>query len=162
MLIQQQITMGIPAVLDGVIQPHGNRAGVTVYHTTEGSALLRHGDSKDHRPDLSQVKMMLGALDPLGLPLATLVVSGNAADDGLYVSMIQRARAEVLDHRRIMGERHLGRVLTAHATYYNHRRLHQGRHQRCPLPAASALPDGVVERHDTLGGLIHDYERRAA
>lgn len=63
-----------------------------VYHDTEGNTLFRHGHSKDHRPDLPQFKVMLGALDPLGMPLATLVVAGNEADDGLYVPAIIRAR----------------------------------------------------------------------
>jgi transposase len=35
---------------------------------------------------------MLGSLDPMGMPVATLVVEGNAADDGLYIPTIQQAR----------------------------------------------------------------------
>ena len=61
---------------------------VSVYHDEAGRSLFRHGHSKDHRPDLAQFKVMLGALDPLGLPVATLVVSGDMADDGLYVPSI--------------------------------------------------------------------------
>lgn len=38
---------------------------------------------------------MLGSLDPLGMPLSTLVVPGNEADDGLYVPAIGRARSVV-------------------------------------------------------------------
>lgn len=64
----------------------------SVYHDTEGNALFRHGYSKDHRPDLPQLKVMLGAVDPMGMPLATLVLSGNEADDGLYIPAIIRAR----------------------------------------------------------------------
>lgn len=41
---------------------------------------------------MSQFKVILGALDPLGMPLATLVVAGNEVDDGLYVLAILRAR----------------------------------------------------------------------
>jgi len=66
-----------------------------VYHDTEGNTLFRHGHSKDHRPDLPQFKVMLGTLDPLGMPLATLVVAGNEADDGLYAPAIRRARQVV-------------------------------------------------------------------
>jgi transposase len=51
--------------------------------------LFQFGKSKD-RPDLLQVKVMQGVLDPLGLPLVTDVVSGEQADDGLYVPAIQR------------------------------------------------------------------------
>jgi len=38
---------------------------------------------------------MLGALDPLRMPLATLVLPGNRDDDGLYVPAITRARRVV-------------------------------------------------------------------
>jgi transposase len=40
----------------------------------------------------SQFKLMLGALDPLGLPLAVDVVAGNRADDPLYVPAYRRIR----------------------------------------------------------------------
>lgn len=66
---------------------------VAVYHDQEDSLLFRHGHSKDHRPDLAQFKAMLATLDPLGMPLATLVVGGNEADDGLYLPAISRAQA---------------------------------------------------------------------
>jgi len=63
-----------------------------VYHDPEQGSLFAYGVSKDHRPDLAQLKVMLGALDPLGLPLATLVVAGNRADDGLYLPAWQQVR----------------------------------------------------------------------
>jgi transposase len=64
----------------------------SVYHNTEGNTLFRHGHSKDHRPDLPQLKVMLAAVDPLGMPIATLVLPGNEADDGLYIPTVIRAR----------------------------------------------------------------------
>jgi len=64
----------------------------SVYHDTEGNTLFRHGYSKDHRPDLPQLKVMLGTIDPMGMPLATLVLPGNEADDGLYIPTVIRAR----------------------------------------------------------------------
>jgi transposase len=54
------------------------------------SWLFRRGHSKDHRPDLPQLKVMLATLDPLGVPVAADVVPGNAADDPLYVPVIDR------------------------------------------------------------------------
>jgi transposase len=54
------------------------------------SWLFRRGHSKDHRPDLPQLKAMLAALDPLGVIVAADVVAGNAADDPLYVPIIDR------------------------------------------------------------------------
>ena len=65
---------------------------VTVYHEVEEGGLFQYGHSKDHRPDLPQFKLMLGSLDPMGMPVATLAVEGNAADDGLYIPTIQQAR----------------------------------------------------------------------
>lgn len=61
--------------------------------TPEG--LFQFGHSKDHRPDLPQLKVMLAALDPLGLPVATDVLSGERADDRLYLPAIARVRMGV-------------------------------------------------------------------
>lgn len=86
---------------------------VMVYHDTEGNTLFRHGHSKDHRPDVPQFKVMLGALDPLGMPLATLVVAGNEADDGLYVPAITRAPRVVGQGGRLyIGDAKMGALAT--------------------------------------------------
>lgn len=61
--------------------------------TPEG--LFQFGHSKDHRPDLPQVKVMLSPLDPLGLPLATTVVPGHHADDPLYIPAVKQVRASL-------------------------------------------------------------------
>lgn len=58
---------------------------------TEGG-LFQFGHSKNQRPDLPQVKVMLSTLDPLGMPLVTDVLSGERADDPLYVPAIRRVR----------------------------------------------------------------------
>lgn len=62
------------------------------YGSVTPEGLFQFGHSKDHRPDLPQVKVMLSTLDPLGLPVATQVVSGERADDPLYRPAIQRVR----------------------------------------------------------------------
>ena len=64
-----------------------------VYGGSDLSVLFQRGHSKDHRPDLRQLKVMLAALDPLGVLVAADVVAGNTADDGLYIPMIARLRA---------------------------------------------------------------------
>src|SRR5713226_8279601 len=46
------------------------------YAGVSPDGLFQFGHSKDHRPDLPQVKVNLSALDPLGLPLTTTIVSG--------------------------------------------------------------------------------------
>jgi transposase len=84
-----------------------------VYHDPEGNTLFRHGHSKDHRPDLAQFKVMLGALDPFGMPLATLVVAGNEADDGLYIPTITRSRQVVGQGGRLyIGDAKMGALAT--------------------------------------------------
>jgi transposase len=60
--------------------------------------LFQFGHSKDHRPDLPQVKSMVSALDPLGMPVATDVVPGQRADDPLYVPAITRVREGLARH----------------------------------------------------------------
>lgn len=63
----------------------------------ETAVLFQRGHSKDHRPDLRQLKVMLAALDPLGVIVGAEVVPGNQADDGLYVPMIQRLQASLTE-----------------------------------------------------------------
>src|SRR5947208_5954567 len=60
------------------------------HEVTEGG-LVQFGQSKDD-PTRPQIKVMMGSLDPLGMPLATDVLSGERADDGLYIPLIQRMR----------------------------------------------------------------------
>ena len=68
------------------------------YWTVTEEGLFQFGHSKDHRPDLPQVKVMMSALDPLGMPMVTQVVSGERADDPLYVLAIQQMRESLDEH----------------------------------------------------------------
>src|SRR3989454_961775 len=60
-------------------------------HEVTTGGLVQFGHSKDD-PTRPQIKVMIGALDPLGMPLATDVLSGERADDGLYLPLIERIR----------------------------------------------------------------------
>ncbi len=60
------------------------------HEVTEGG-LLQFGQSKDD-PTRPQIKVMMGSLDPLGMPLSTDGLSGERADDGLYLPIIERIR----------------------------------------------------------------------
>ena len=62
------------------------------HHTHHAGGLMQRGHSKDHRPDLAQLKLMTVAIHPHGHLAATQVVSGNTADDGLYLPIITRVR----------------------------------------------------------------------
>ncbi len=63
------------------------------YGALSEDGLLQLGHKKDHRPDLPQLKVMLATLDPLGMLMATEVLSGGRADDPLYLPAIARVRA---------------------------------------------------------------------
>lgn len=65
------------------------------YWQVSEEGLFQFGHSKDHRPDLPQLKLMLSTLDPLGMPLVTQVVEGQRADDPLYVPAISQVRQSV-------------------------------------------------------------------
>src|SRR3954464_406051 len=86
-----------------------NRHTVRVYHldpklfrvdtTTANSyvetlsqlGFFQFGHSKD-RDDQPQIKVAMATLDPLGMPLTTLVVPGNCADDPLYIPEIKKVQ----------------------------------------------------------------------
>jgi transposase len=92
--LEQQITQRMVRVYE--LSTERVRLDTTtakVYGGSNLSVVFQRGHSKDHRPDLRQLKVMLAALDPLGVLVGADVVSGNTADDGLYVPMIARLRA---------------------------------------------------------------------
>src|SRR5437879_5845288 len=65
---------------------------VSGYREGGEDSLWQFGPSRDD-PTLRQIKAMMATLDPLGLPLALEVVSGEQADDRLYVPTIDRVLA---------------------------------------------------------------------
>jgi transposase len=62
-----------------------------VNHDEKKHPLFKMGRNKQGGFEV-QFKLMLGTLDPLGLPLAGDVVAGSAADDPLYVPIYLRIR----------------------------------------------------------------------
>jgi transposase len=112
---------------------------VSGYHKVSEGGLFQFGHSKDD-PSLPQIKLMTGALDPLGMPLATDVVSGEQADDGLYVPVINRIH-EVLDRHGVL---YVGDCkLSAFETRLHIRGL-EG-HYLCPLPQTGKTPEAMAE-----------------
>ena len=73
----------------------------TVTIDTDPQGLFLCGHSKDHRPDVPQVKIMMAALDPLALPLVTQILPGNSADDPLYLPAVEQVRKS-LDKRGLL------------------------------------------------------------
>lgn len=65
------------------------------YHRAIVDQLMQYGHSKDHRPDLAQLKFMLAVAEPQGQVIASQIHSGEKADDPLYVPLMQRVRSIV-------------------------------------------------------------------
>lgn len=112
---------------------------VSGYWTVTEEGLFQLGYSKDHRPDLPQLKVMLSALDPLGLPVATQIVSGERADDRLYLPAIAQVSQSLNVHGLLyVGDCKMAALdtrayLAAQQDYY-----------LCPL-AAKQMPEEVLD-----------------
>ncbi len=77
--------------------------------------------------------------------------------------LIGSIRRECLDHTIVLGERHLGRILTDYFCYYHRWRTHQGLEMDCPEPReVHPIDRGRAVESAHLGGLHHHYERIAA
>lgn len=110
------------------------------YAEVNEQGLLQLGHSKDHRPDLPQLKLALASLDPLGLPLATEVLSGEHADDPVYLPIIARVR-EGLGQQGLL---YVGDCKMA-ALQTRARLAAQGDFYLCPLSALQAPPEQIQQ-----------------
>ena len=91
--IEQELNERSVQVYDLVVEViRCDATTVSAYHEVVDGGLVQFGYSKDD-PSRPQIKLMTGAVDPLGMPLATAVVSGERADDGLYMPVIDRLAA---------------------------------------------------------------------
>src|SRR5262249_47480505 len=90
-----------PASLGDLVSAHVDSTTACGHHTPRENGLMQHGHSKDHRPDLAQLKLMTVAVHPHGYWAATDVVAGQRADDGLYLPIISRAR-EMIGHTGVL------------------------------------------------------------
>jgi transposase len=121
-------------------QIHVDSTSVSAYTSVTAEGLFQFGHSKDHRPDLPQGKVMQAVLDPLGMPVATDVVSGERADDPRYIPCIERVQQSLGRHGLLvvgdckMAARETRAFIASHGDYY-----------LCPLPqvqlAAGALDE---------------------
>jgi transposase len=126
------------------LQPQRVRLDSTTakgYWTVSEDGLFQLGYSKDHRPDLPQLKVMLSALDPLGLPLVTQVVAGKAADDPLYIPAIKQVSQSLPEH----GVLYVGDCKMAALSTRAYVQA-QGDYYLCPL-ANTQLPDAELDRY---------------
>ena len=111
---------------------------VSGYHASGEDTLFQYGHSKDD-PSLAQVKVMVAALDPLGLPLVTQVVAGNRADDPLYVPVIDRV-LQIIDG---VGLLFVGDCKMSALSVRVHIH-HLGHHYLCPLAQTGKTGEEVV------------------
>ena len=65
---------------------------ISGYHRLVEEGLMQLGNSKAHRPDLPQIKLMSAAHQPSGRMIANDVHPGNSADDPLYIPIIRRTK----------------------------------------------------------------------
>jgi transposase len=72
----------------------------TVNHDPDSHPLFQVGKAKNGQYE-TQYKLMLASLDPLGLPLAVDVVSGERADDPLYLPCYRRVK-QVLSEKGVL------------------------------------------------------------
>jgi transposase len=100
------------------------------YVTVTEDGLFQFGHSKEHRPDLPQLKINQSVLDPLGMPLSTTIVSGECADDPLYVPEIRKVQACIQQH----GVLYVGDCKMAALNTRSYVAAHQD-YYLCPLPA---------------------------
>lgn len=90
---EQELSRGLLRVYDLRVEiVRLDATSAKTYAGVREDGLFQFGHSKDHRPDLAQVKISMSSLDPLGLPVSTTVIKGNAADDPLYEPEITRVR----------------------------------------------------------------------
>ena len=100
---------------------------VSGYHAGGEDSLFEFGHSKDD-PTLRQVKVMVAALDPLGLPLVSQVVAGSTADDPLYRPAVERV-LQIIEDKELLfvGDSKMSALATrAHIHSLN-------QHYLCPL-----------------------------
>jgi putative transposase len=77
--------------------------------------------------------------------------------------VIGSIRRECLNHVVVIGERHLREILSKYFEYYNRARTHLSLSKDAPKPRSVQAPsDGRVVEVPRVGGLHHEYVRRAA
>jgi len=83
--------------------------------------------------------------------------------NGVAERFVRTVRTECLDWLLILNQQYLETTLSTFVMHYNTHRPHRGLDLRSPQPALLARAsvtdshDGVVQRRDRLGGLIHEY-----
>lgn len=105
-------------------------------------------DNRKDDPSLPQLKTMLADLDPLGMPIATKVVSGETADDGLYIPIFDQVR-QTLQTQELLG---VGDCKMSALTTRAHIH-HQQHYYLTPLARVGKVPELIQQWiTETLAG----------
>ena len=99
-----------------------------------------------------------------GLGLHEVPIAPRSPWQNAYAErFIGSLRRECLDHMIVLSERHLHRILSDYARYYNGSRTHLALGKDAPEPRLVHRQElGEVVAFAEVGGLHHRYERRAA
>ena len=151
LMIQYQIEQGAGMVQAYALPTEVGRfdlTSVNVYHAPEKVAaggILEFGHSKNQRPDLLQFKQSLGTLDPAGVPLLTMTLKGNVADDPYYFPAWEQMRATI-SHPDFLwvGDCKMGALETRLKI------AREGGVYLCPLPMTGQVPHHLAHWVNTL------------
>ncbi|MGF1493656.1 MAG: IS1634 family transposase [Microcoleaceae cyanobacterium] len=120
-------------------------------HLVNEAGVFQFGHSKDD-PSLAQVKVMMAELDPLGLPLVTQVVSGEQADDVLYIPAFEQARQCLSEQMLWVGDCKMGALATrAHIQQHQHYYL-------MPLARTGSVPQQMRDWIEQLSSTAQKRE----
>lgn len=112
---------------------------VSGHHLVNEEGLFQFGHSKDD-PSLPHLKAMLASLDPLGMPLATHIVSGEQADDGLYLPTFEEARQAFGEQSLLwVGDCKMGALATRAQIH------HQHHYYLTPLARVGTVPELLTQ-----------------
>lgn len=125
---------------------------VSGYHASGEDTLFQYGNSKDD-PSLAQVKVMVAALDPLGLLLVTQVVAGNQADDPLYVPAIDRV-LQIIEGVELLFVGDSKMSALSIRTHIHH----LGHHYLCPLAQTGKTGGVMIEWIRAANDGQHDLQ----
>ena len=114
---------------------------VSSYRLVSESGLFQFGHCKDD-PSLPHLTAMLGSLEPLGMPLATHVVSGEQADDGLYLPIFEQVR-QSFETQGLLWVGGLQDGCASHSGLQIHQHQH---YYLTPLARVGKVPQLLVER----------------
>lgn len=143
--------------LDTASEPIRLDAMITQSHrAAQGD--FQYGHSKQHRPDLPQLKTMVATLDPLAMPLVSLTVSGNTADDILYLPVIEQCEALELEHQLFVGDSKMSNISTrGYLQSKGHYYLTPLSKKQCSQEQLNKYLSELPSIEETTDGLIEIY-----